>query len=164
MLRSVLEDHPWPGRCPIRTRSKADSDAISCLCTDAGLHIPTWEHLLGTTTWQISRQLGSRSIWAENMGPPAVGRLQRGRPLLGRRLTWVRPSKTEEGRQGQEQSPTQKIFCCLFCSMALWFSVLAINNNLQILNIPMSRLYPQTTQSESFGMEHREQCFLKLPG
>lgn len=91
MLRSVLEGHPWPGRCPIRTRSKAENDAISCLCADAGLHIPTWEHLLGTTSWQISRQLGSRSICAENGGPPAVGRLQRGRGLC-----WERGSRESQ--------------------------------------------------------------------
>lgn len=67
------------GGDPLGLDQKQNSDAISCLCTDAGLQIPTWEHLLGTTTWQISRQLGSRSICAKNMGPPAVGRLQQGR-------------------------------------------------------------------------------------
>lgn len=67
------------GGDPSGLDQKQNSVAISCLCTDAGLQIPTWEHLLGTTTWQISRQLGSRSICAKNMGPPAAGGYSRGR-------------------------------------------------------------------------------------
>lgn len=49
-LRSVLEDRLWPAWCPVMIDQKQNSDVIGCLYTDAGLQIPTWEHLLGTAT------------------------------------------------------------------------------------------------------------------
>lgn len=77
------------GGAPSGLDQKQNSFAISCLCTDAGLQIPTWEHLLGTTTWQISRQLGSRPICAKNMGPPAVGGCSRKRGPGWERCSYV---------------------------------------------------------------------------